>query len=50
MVFSAAFTVRSNGAALVGALVWAVATVALLIVAVHWRMPGPLSAGGRFDQ
>jgi hypothetical protein len=50
MVFSAAFTVRSNGAALVGALVWAVATVALLIVAVHWRMRGPLSAGGRFDQ
>ncbi len=50
MVFSAAFTTRNNVAALGGALVWAVATVALLIAAVQLRMHGPLSAGGRFDQ
>jgi len=50
MVFSAAFTARSNAAALGGAPVWAVGAVVLLIVAVQWRMRGPLSAGGRFDQ
>ena len=50
MVFSAAFTSRDNGVALGGALVWAVVTVALLIVAVQLRMRGPLGAGGRFDQ
>jgi hypothetical protein len=50
MVFSAAFTVRDNAAALGGALLWAVATVGLLILAVQLRMRGPLGAGGRFDQ
>jgi hypothetical protein len=49
MVFSAAFTSRNNGAAMGGALVWAVVTVALLIVVVQMRMRGPLGAGGRFD-
>jgi len=50
MVFSAAFTSRDNGAARGGALVWAVATVAILIVVVQLRMRGPLGGGGRFDQ
>ena len=50
LVFSSAFTARDNGAALGGALVWAVAAVVGLILVVQWRMRGPLSAGGRFDQ
>lgn len=50
MVFSAAFTPRSNAVALCGALAWAAAAVVLLIVAVQWRMRGPLSSSGRFDQ
>jgi hypothetical protein len=53
MVFSAAFTQRANSSALGGALVWALVTVAILIVAVQLRMRGPLSTGGtggRFDQ
>lgn len=50
MVFSAAFTARANAAALAGACVWALATVAILVLAVQWRMRGPLGAGGRFDQ
>lgn len=50
MVFAAAFTARSNGAALGGACIWAAVAVVLLIFAVQWRMRGPLSGGGRFDQ
>jgi hypothetical protein len=49
VVFSGAFTSRNNGAALGGALVWAAATIAMLIVAVQGRMRGPLSTGGRLD-
>jgi hypothetical protein len=50
VVFSAAFTPRGNGAALGGAVVWALATVAVLILVVQWRMRGPIGGGGRFDQ
>jgi hypothetical protein len=50
VVFSAAFTTRGNGAALGGALAWAVATVAVLIAAVQLRMRGPLGAGAPFDR
>jgi hypothetical protein len=49
VVFSAAFTAHDNGAALGAALVWAVATIAVLIVSVQLRMRGPLNAGGRLD-
>jgi hypothetical protein len=52
LIFSGAFTDRSNGVALAGALAWALAAQAILIVAVAIRMRGPLAAGsgGRFDQ
>jgi hypothetical protein len=52
-VFSSAFTTRINSMAFSGAFIWAGAMVALLILAVHLRMRGPLSrsgSGGRFDQ
>ena len=49
LVFSSAFTTRANATAALGALAWAVATLALLAAAVQWRMRGPLGSGGRFE-
>jgi len=52
LVFAGAFTSRGNAAALVGAATWALASVAILVLAVQLRLRGPLAAGpgGRFDQ
>jgi len=52
IVFAGAFTSRGNDAALAGAATWAVAAIAILVLAVQVRLRGPLAAGpaGRFDQ
>lgn len=49
MVFAGAFTTRHNGPAVVGALIWAVLTLTILVAVVQLRLRGPLSTGGRFD-
>jgi hypothetical protein len=49
LVFSAAFTERANPTALVGALIWAAGMILALVLAVRWRMRGPLSTGNWLD-
>lgn len=46
VVFSAAFTQRTNSHALLGALAWAGSSLALLLLAVHLRMRGPFAGLG----
>lgn len=50
LVFAAAFTDRVNPASLGGALLWSAVMITTLILAVSWRMRGPLVAGGWFDR